>query len=224
MSRSATKPLSKSLQPNGLPRSLERPRPRPFGYIALSLLVALACNERPADLREWRVSDHDHTENPNSGQVQVDPSASAQAPPGLEDVTIVAWQQNCTRCHGQLGRGDGPQGPMVKATNLSDPAWQKAATDEQIGRAIKEGKGAMPAFKLPDSTIDKLVKLVRMMKEEAPTAPDRAGGAAPGASAAGGAGGVGRGGSGAVKARPSGSVSAPAPIPAAGPKPSGAAP
>ena len=59
------------------------------------LLAALACNERPADLRVWRVSDHDHTDNPNSGQVQVDPSdAGAPAPPGLEDVTIVAWQQN----------------------------------------------------------------------------------------------------------------------------------
>lgn len=134
-----------------------------LGCALLPLITALACNERPADVREWRASDHDHTDNPSSGQVQVDPSASAQAPPGLEDVTIVAWQQNCTKCHGQLGRGDGPQGPMVKATNLSDPAWQQAATDEQIARVIKEGKGAMPGFKLPDATIDKLVKLVRMM-------------------------------------------------------------
>jgi mono/diheme cytochrome c family protein len=131
----------------------------PLGFLSL-----LACNERPADLREWRTSDHDHTDNPNSGQVQVDPAASA-APviPGLEDVTIVAWQQNCIKCHGQLGRGDGPQGPMVKATNLSDPAWQAAATDEQIARSIKQGKGAMPPFALPDGTIANLVRLVRMM-------------------------------------------------------------
>jgi cytochrome c oxidase cbb3-type subunit 3 len=128
------------------------------------LLTTLGCNERPADVREWRVTDHDHTDNPGSGQVQVDPAdAGAPAVPGLEDVTIVAWQQNCTRCHGQLGRGDGPQGPMVKATNLSDPTWQAAVTDAQLAASIKHGKGAMPAFPLPDGTITNLVKLVRMM-------------------------------------------------------------
>lgn len=145
------------------------------------LLCALACNERPADVREWRVSDHDHTANPGSDQVQVDPKdAGAPAVPGLEDVTIVAWQQNCTRCHGQLGRGDGPQGPMVKATNLSDPAWQSRATDAQITAAIKNGKGAMPAFPLPDGTIANLVKLVRMM-DAARAAPHAS--AAPSSSA-----------------------------------------
>lgn len=130
--------------------------------LVLSSLALVACNERAADLREWRVSDHDHTDNPGSDQVQVDPNDAGTAPPGLDDVTIVAWQQNCTQCHGQLGRGDGPRGPMLKATNFSDPAWQKATTDEQIARVIKEGRGAMPPFKLPDATIARLVKLVRM--------------------------------------------------------------
>lgn len=156
------------------------------------MLSAVSCNETPADLREWRTSDHDHTDNPNSGQVQVDPAdAGAPAPPGLEEVTLVAWQQNCTRCHGQLGRGDGPQGPMLKATNLSDAVWQSSVSDQQIARSIKEGKGAMPAFKLPDSTIDKLVKLVRMMSAAQNSAHAAAGpsaaasGSAPVASSAG---------------------------------------
>jgi mono/diheme cytochrome c family protein len=124
----------------------------------------LGCNERPSDVREWRATDHDHTENPSNSQVQVDPNdAGAPAVPGLEDVTIVTWGQNCTPCHGELGRGDGPRGPMLKATNLSDPAWQGSVTDQQIAASIKLGKGAMPAFKLPDVTIANLVKLVRMM-------------------------------------------------------------
>lgn len=132
--------------------------------LPLILLTSFACNERPSDAREWRPSDHDHTENPGNDQVQVDPNdAGVPAVPGLEDVTIVAWQQNCTPCHGQLGRGDGPRGPMLKATNLSDPAWQASVTDQQIGATIKLGKGAMPSFKLPDVTIANLVKLVRMM-------------------------------------------------------------
>ena len=150
----------------------------------LVLLFALGCNERPSDLREWKPTDHDHTDNPGSGQVQVDPNdAGAPAVPGLEDVTIVAWQQNCTQCHGQLGRGDGPRGPMLKATNLSDPAWQAAKTDEEIAATIKLGKGAMPSFKqLPDVTIANLVRLVRMMnvaRLQAHAAAAASGSAAP---------------------------------------------
>jgi cytochrome c oxidase cbb3-type subunit 3 len=155
------------------------------------LWLAFACNERPSDLREWKPTDHDHTDNPGSGQVQVDPNdAGGPAVPGLEDVTIVAWQQNCTQCHGQLGRGDGPRGPMLKATNLSDPAWQSSKTDEDIAATIKLGKGAMPSFKqLPDVTIANLVRLVRMMnlarlQAHAAAAASAAGSATPGASAA----------------------------------------
>ena len=83
--------------------------------------------------------------------------------PGFEDVTLVAWKQNCTPCHGAVGRGDGPRGPMLKATNLTDPAWQGSVSDEQIAKTIKLGKGAMPAFNWPDVTIANLVKLVRIL-------------------------------------------------------------
>jgi mono/diheme cytochrome c family protein len=136
--------------------------------LPLGLLGALAfggCNERAPDLREWRASDHDRADGPPANQGQVDPT-KPEGPQiaGLEDVTIVAWSQNCTQCHGQLGRGDGPRGPMLKATNLSDAAWQASVTDEQIATTIKIGRGAMPSFKqLPDVTVANLVKLVRMM-------------------------------------------------------------
>jgi mono/diheme cytochrome c family protein len=157
----------------------------------LCLLTACvgACEQKPADLRPWRASDHDHTDAPVNGQVQVDPAAAAsQVVPGLEDVTIVAWQQNCVQCHGTLGRGDGPRGPMLKATNLADPTWQASATDEHIARVIKEGKGVMPAFKLPDPTILNLVKLVRMMNSAKQAAEGGASpSAVPSASAATGA-------------------------------------
>lgn len=150
------------------------------------LLSCFACNQRPADAREWRPSDHDHTDNPGSGQVQVDPTASA-APivPGFEDVTLVAWKQNCTPCHGAIGHGDGPRGPMLKATNLSDPAWQGSVTDEQIAKSIKLGKGAMPAFNLPDVTIANLVKLVRILNVAKLEAHAQPGGSAGSANANG---------------------------------------
>jgi len=202
-----------------------------FSFLLPLGIACVACNERPSDLREWRPTDHDHTENPGSDQVQVDPKAAPSAAPGLEDVTIVAWQQNCTQCHGQLGRGDGPRGPMLKATNLSDPSWQASRTDEQIAAAIKLGRGAMPSFKqLPDVTIANLVKLVRMMNlarleahaaAAASGAPATSSGAAPHGSAAPSAAPHGTAAPSAARS----SASAPRPAPSgaqgnAAPKPS----
>lgn len=205
-------------------KSVQSTRANAFGFwralSSLGFVVLVACNQRPSDLREWRVSDHDQSDNPNAAaaQGQVDPTASAgPAIPGLEDVTIVAWQQNCITCHGQLGRGDGPRGPMVKATNLSDPAWQAAITDEQIARTIKEGKGAMPPFKLPDGTIANLVKLVRMMN--AARLGAHGGPAAPSAAASASAAPASPAASGAVKPAPGASSTAKPPAATSTPKP-----
>jgi cytochrome c oxidase cbb3-type subunit 3 len=137
-----------------------------FGVYALGLMLAassVACNETPADLRLWRPTDHDHTVNPNADQVQVTDAGSAEPGHGLDDVTVVAWQQNCTTCHGTLGRGDGPQGPMLHAADLSRPDWQAATTDDAIAATIRQGRGKMPAFPLPEATIGRLVQLIRML-------------------------------------------------------------
>lgn len=131
---------------------------------ALSLAaLVFACNSTPADLRTWKASDHDHTVNPNEDQVQVTDAGSEAANHGLDDVTIVAWQQNCTTCHGALGRGDGPQGQLVHASDLSRPDWQASVTDEVIAATIRQGRGRMPSFNLPDATIARLVGLIRML-------------------------------------------------------------
>lgn len=132
--------------------------------LALSTLVCIACNETPPDRREWRASDHDHTANPNAGQVQVPDGGASESGHALNDVTIVTWQQNCITCHGSLGRGDGPQGQLLHAADLSRPDWQAAVTDETIATTIRQGRGRMPGFKLPESTIKRLVALVRMLE------------------------------------------------------------
>lgn len=176
-----------------------------FVSFAIGLVAAGAsfgCSRTPDDLREWRPSDHHNNAtaaeaDPGGGRTaQVTGSAEA-AMPGLEDVTVVAWQRNCTTCHGSLGRGDGPRGPMLKARDLSDPAWQSSVTDADIAAAITKGKNAMPAFPLPASTIDGLVHLVRLLNRdrkipasEAPPASANAkaahGGASPAASGSSG--------------------------------------
>src|SRR6187455_280515 len=87
------------------------------GLIAVSALTLLlggaACNRTPGDLREWRASDHDQAENPaQEGQVD---GTNSLASLGIDEVTLVAWRENCAKCHGAMGAGDGPQGPMTHA-------------------------------------------------------------------------------------------------------------
>jgi mono/diheme cytochrome c family protein len=140
-------------------------RPRLLPLLTFFWLAA-GCNRAPDDTREWRPADHDHTTNPGSDQVAGGPDAGTApelAAHGLTEVTIVAWQQNCVRCHGRLGRGDGPQGGMLRATDFTNQAWQASAKDDQLAKVIREGRGAMPPFALPDSTITSLVQLIRLL-------------------------------------------------------------
>jgi len=143
-----------------------------LGARALVVLAGaslLGCDRAPSDLREWRPSDHKHTSEakPENEGESPQVSGSSEAPlPGLDEVTIATWRRACTSCHGQLGRGDGPQGPMLHARDLSDSAWQAATPDAQIAESIAKGRGRMPAFQLPASTIEGLVHLVRLFDRE----------------------------------------------------------
>jgi mono/diheme cytochrome c family protein len=157
---------------------------RPFFF----LLVAVACDQAPPDLRPWRPSDHDHTSEPGNNQVVanagVDPELAAR---GLNEVALVTWEQNCVRCHGRFGRGDGPQGALLHASDLTNPGFQTTVTDEQIATVIRSGRGQMPAFPLPDSTLATLVQLIRLLGQsrvQAEAAPSETpSGAPPGSSA-----------------------------------------
>ncbi len=72
--------------------------------------------------------------------------------------------QTCNTCHGPMGHGDGPQGSLVKAPDLTRPDWQAKVTDEEIAARIRSGKGLMPPNDLPDSTIKGLVARIRALR------------------------------------------------------------
>jgi mono/diheme cytochrome c family protein len=137
----------------------ESPRPQPAPRTALVALISLAlalvaCAPDRTDAREWLPSDHDQ---PPGGA-----SASAARPQNdASSLVELAWRKNCASCHGVEGRGDGPQGPMAGAPDLTRAELLSARTDAQLAESIRKGKNRMPAFDLPPSIIDGLVKRLR---------------------------------------------------------------
>lgn len=122
----------------------------------LLLFLIAACDPAPSDVREWGPGDHDQ---PSAAQGQVTARPDADGPdPTLIDL---AWRRNCATCHGPIGHGDGPQGPMVRAPDLTRPDWQQNISDEELAATIRKGKNKMPAFDLPDQVVRGLVQRIR---------------------------------------------------------------
>ena len=118
------------------------------------LLVATAqCRGTASDRRPWRASDHDRSDEP------VAPAAQSAEP-----VVANAWRTRCAPCHGLTGRGDGPRGPDVRASDLSRSEWQDKTTDAQMAAVISTGRGMMPRFNLPPDVVDGLVKHIRSLR------------------------------------------------------------
>lgn len=131
-----------------------------MGFAVLTALLcsgASACDPSSGDLREWKPTDHDQTSPGQGEQVAAQPGAQGTDPNLIE----LAWQRNCFTCHGARGQGDGPQGPMVRAPDLTDAAWQGRVTDDQIADSIRKGRNKMPAFDLPQQVLKGLVQRIR---------------------------------------------------------------
>lgn len=122
----------------------------------LPLLLLPACDRAPSEVREWGPGDHDQ---PAAAQGQVTARPDSEGPdPTLIDL---AWRRNCATCHGAVGRGDGPQGPMVRAPDLTRADWQANISDDEMASIIRKGKNKMPAFDLPDQVVQGLVQRIR---------------------------------------------------------------
>ena len=132
--------------------------------MALCLLAATdSCDRAPPDRRPWRASDHDRTDESATGAVRTPPVASAR--PDQPDALVeTMWRQQCAICHGLTGRGDGQQGAMVGAADLSRPDWQANTSDAEIASIITGGRGRMPRFDLPPAVVSGLVQRIRNLK------------------------------------------------------------
>jgi cytochrome c oxidase cbb3-type subunit 3 len=163
--------------------------------LTFALTIAIGCSRRADALPEWRPSDHDHAVEPTGGldTGRASPNAGADdrgttspggaadvlASHGIDEVILTTWTGQCATCHGTIGRGDGPQAALVGAPDLSRPDWHASIKDEDIARSIRGGKNRMPAFDLPQSTLEGLVRLIRLMDraraESASAAPSASG-------------------------------------------------
>jgi mono/diheme cytochrome c family protein len=136
------------------------------GALLLGLLVFWS-RGAPSDLKEWTPADHDQpAQQPGPAQPgrpgqQVPARPKAQPEQDAANLVELAWGRSCATCHGGQGRGDGPQGPMVRAPDLTRAEWQGRVTDEDIKHTISTGRNSMPKFDLPPAVLDGLVKRIR---------------------------------------------------------------
>ncbi len=141
--------------------------------LALALFALAACDRPPAadGLREWTSADHDRSDEKEKLQAGAQatgargpkgpPQGAGQAGGGVDALVDATWKAQCLRCHGPIGHGDGPEGPMVKAPDLTRGDWQDTIQDAEIAAVISNGKNKMPKFELPAPVVQGLVARIR---------------------------------------------------------------
>jgi len=159
-----------------------------FGAVALVLALALAiaaplalaaCDRPPPaqSLREWTPADHHSSDDDRAAAARPQPQQRAKAAPragapgaGAKDgsdpaeateLAAITWRQQCSACHGASGKGDGQMGAMLRVPDLTLESWQSQVTDAEIAAVIRNGKGKMPNFDVPDAVVRSLVARVR---------------------------------------------------------------
>lgn len=77
------------------------------------------------------------------------------------------YADRCALCHGATGHGDGPASAALdpKPRNHTDGSYMNGRTDAELLDVIRNGKGAMPAWKevLSEQEIDAVLKHVRSL-------------------------------------------------------------
>jgi mono/diheme cytochrome c family protein len=85
------------------------------------------------------------------------------------------YMDNCAQCHGEHGKGDGPEATMYDPlpADLSNKKFNDGLTDGEIFYQISEGQKPMPAFKrrFTEEQRWQLVFLVRSFAATPATAP-----------------------------------------------------
>jgi mono/diheme cytochrome c family protein len=139
-------------------------------FAAVAFAAILGCDRAPSaeGLQNWTASDHDRTEENSriktGAQATAAPKNGSSPKNDQAQLIELTWRQNCAQCHGISGHGDGPNGALVKAPDLTNPDLQGKMSDADIANAIKNGRNLMPKFDFSDAVTGGLVARVRAMK------------------------------------------------------------
>jgi mono/diheme cytochrome c family protein len=81
------------------------------------------------------------------------------------------YQDNCMPCHGEKGKGDGPDAKIInfKSANFTDPKWWSHETDGSLFWKMSEGRNSMPSWKevLSETERWQLVNYMRKLSDDA---------------------------------------------------------
>ena len=137
--------------------------------VALAAFLSTSACDRPpsGDTKEWTPADHDRAEDKqriSQGGQPVAAGGASAAQQSADAIVEATWKQQCTTCHGGFGKGDGPNAPMFKPADLTLEAWQSKVSDAEIAAVIRNGKGKMPKFELPDAILQGVVARIRFYR------------------------------------------------------------
>jgi mono/diheme cytochrome c family protein len=128
----------------------------------LCALCCAACSGRPEPTREWRPEDHGQPQQADPSRTPADEAEVEQG--GADRAAEALFSMSCAGCHGQDGRGRGPQRPPgATLPDFGDPNYQASRTNEQLSVVIRDGRGLMPPFgkQLNPQGVEVLVARIR---------------------------------------------------------------
>jgi mono/diheme cytochrome c family protein len=129
-----------------------------FGVASLGFIAA--CSSQATDT------------TPTTSRMSPAAAAAAVSPAVLEQGRAL-YQKNCTACHGESGKGDGPGAGVLKPPprDHTDKAYMSTLSDKQIADVIKmggaiKGKPLMPSHpQFKDPELQALVAYIRSLAE-----------------------------------------------------------
>lgn len=133
-------------------------RMRKILFAAVLVLAAISIVLAARERRTWNI--------PEEAKQRTNP---LQASPAALQAARDLYLDNCAQCHGEKGKGDGPEATMYDPlpADLSNSKFNSGLTDGEIFYQISEGRKPMPSFKLR-FTEEQRWQLVLLVRSFAP--------------------------------------------------------
>ena len=137
-------------------------RLRKLFFASLLALICISISIAVYQNRQWKI--------PEEAKLRKNP---IQSSPAALDAARAIYLDKCVQCHGETGKGDGPDAAMYypSPASLIDAKRMSGVTDGELFYEISQGRKPMPSFKkrLTEEQRWQLVLFVRSLS--APVSP-----------------------------------------------------